>query len=170
MITYNQHSARSAKVAVARADGMTAARTTARHRLMPRDLATWCPLHCLVSAFDVAGQARAAMAALRKEGFQDVDMVLAPPQEIMALEEACRTRSLLMRILASVRTPGSESLTVDEYVNEARRGHYLLIVYAPREAQRRNATSIVAHHQAHTSHYFGRWTIRGIHHQYGADS
>jgi hypothetical protein len=170
MITYNHYGVRSGAVTTARVGGTTAAQATARDRLMPCDLATWSPMHCLVSAFDTPRQARAAMAVLAAEGFLDTDILLVRPQAIMALDEACRARSLFTRILASIRTPGSESLTVDEYVDEARRGHYLLIVYAPREDQRRNATRIVAHHQAHTIHYFGRWTIRGIHQRQGTDS
>jgi hypothetical protein len=170
MITYNQHSVRSGTARAARVGSRAAAQAAAKDRLMPRDLATWSPLHCLVSAFDTPRQARAAMAALAAEGFLDTDILLVRPQTIMALDEVCRARSLLTRILASIRTPGSESLAVDEYIDEARRGHYLLIVYAPRDEQRRNAIRVVAHHQAHTIHYFGRWTIRGIHHEHGADS
>lgn len=170
MITYNQYGLRSARSTAARVGGPTAAQAVVQDRLMPRDLATWSPLHCLVSTFDTPRLARKAMIALREGGFQDADMLLVQPRALLALDEACRARSLPTRILASIRTPGSESLTMDEYVDEARRGRYLLIVYAPREAQWRGATRVVAHHQAHTIHYFGRWTIRGIHHWRAADS
>ena len=98
-------------------------------RLMPRDLQSWNPLNCLVCVID--DPAAAARAA--------ADVRLADPREVVAIDDAWRSRGLLSRIAASIRTLGDEGIVASAYLAEARRGHHALIVYAPGSERTRRA-------------------------------
>ena len=131
-------------------------------RLMPRDLQSWNPLNCLVCVIDEPDAAALAAEDLREAGFADTDVRLADPREVVAIDDAWRSRGLLARIAASIRTLGDEAIVAAAYLAEARRGHHALIVYAPGSEGTRCAWAIVARHRAHTIHYYGRWAIRGM--------
>jgi len=137
--------------------------TTARgDRLMPRNLHSWNPLNCLVCVIDEPDAAARAAADLREAGFAGADVRLADPREVVAIDDAWRSRGLLVRVAASIRTLGDAGIVAAEYLIEARRGHHALIVYAPGGEGTRRAWRIVARHRAHTIHYYGRWAIRGM--------
>jgi hypothetical protein len=133
-----------------------------RDRLMPRNLGSWNPRHCLVSVVDDRAAALAAAAALREAGFGDGDVRLAADREFIALDDAQQSRGMLSRFVAGMRAFGDESLIAAQYVAEARRGNHIVIVYAPGEARMRQALAVVARHRAHTVHYYGQWVIRGM--------
>ena len=131
-------------------------------RLMPRDFHSWNPLNCLVCVIDEPAAAARAVEDLREAGFAGADVRLADPREVVAIDDAWRSRGLLARIAASIRTLGDEGIVASAYLAEARRGHHALIVYAPGGERTRRAWTIVARHRAHTIHYYGRWAIRGM--------
>ena len=131
-------------------------------RLMPRNLHSWNPLNCLVCVIDEPAAAAQASADLREAGFAGGDVRLADPCEVVAIDDAWRSRGLLARIAASIRTLGDEGIVASAYLAEARRGHHALIVYAPGSERTRRARTIVAHYRAHTNHYYGHWAIRGM--------
>jgi hypothetical protein len=140
----------------------TTAYATTRDRLMPRDIRNWNPRDCLVAVIDDAEQAQQAALALREAGFAEADVRLAHAPEIVALDETRRGHGLLGRLVASIGSLGDEGLVAAEYMDEARRGHHLLIAYAPGATRMRRACALVARYRAHTVHYFGRWVIRGL--------
>lgn len=140
----------------------TPSQTMARHRLLPRDLATWNPRGCLVAVIEEPAPAALAALALRRAGFADADVCLADPREIVVIGAAWEARSGLARAIAAIRTPGDEWLVTADYAGAAQRGHYLLVVHAPCDELRRRAQAMLAEHLAHTMHYFGRWTVRGL--------
>ena len=133
-----------------------------RHRLMPRDPAHWNPLNCLVAVIDDPDAAGRAAMALLDAGLQEADVCLIHPREIIAQEDARRRRSLLVRLLDAVRSPGDEGIVAAAYAAEARRGHYLLVACVRGEARVGCAHALLAAHSAHTVHYFGKWIIRGL--------
>lgn len=126
---------------------------------MPIDMRTWNPRGCLVSVIDDPRVAQQALRALHGVGFGDNDLRLVLPDEITQIGDTPANCGWFTRIARGVGSLGDESVVAAGYLDEARRGHQLLIVYAPRADLKRGAHAVVAGHQAHGMMYYGRWVI-----------
>jgi hypothetical protein len=126
---------------------------------MPVNMTTWNPQGCLVSVIDDQAEAREAARALRDAGFGAEDVRLASSREITEIGAGRSRCGLLARLLTGLGSLGDEGIVGAAYLDEARRGHHLLIVHAPRPGRRRRAHAIATDHGAHRILYYGHWVI-----------
>jgi hypothetical protein len=134
--------------------------TSTQDRLLPNDMTMWNPRGCLVSVIDEPVEAWRAAEHLREAGFAAEDVRVALAHEVTEVADTSREHSIL-GIVRGIFSLGDEGIIAASYLDEARSGHHLLIVYAPKDDQRRRAHAVVADHQAHAVHYYGRWVISG---------
>jgi hypothetical protein len=79
------------------------------------------------------------------------------------LGEATASRGTLRRVLFVLVNPSDNGEFEEEYRDEARRGHPILMVHAPQREQSTRAWEVVRDHGAHTVKYYGHWIVRGFH-------
>jgi hypothetical protein len=133
--------------------------TSTHDRLMPVDMMNWNPRGCIVSVIDDLAQARQAAADLREAGFSTADVRLAPAAEVIETHNTALRRGRLTRALRCIGSLGDEGVVAAEYLDEAMQGHQLLIVYAPKNDEKRRALAVVTGHRAHGVRYYGHWVI-----------
>lgn len=131
-------------------------------RFMPVDLMTWNPRGCLVSVIDDPMEAARASLAMRRAGFDAEDVRLAPSRELLERADAPAGHNPIARVLRRLFSLGDEGILGVDYLDEARRGHHLLIVHALHEELRARAHAVMAQHRAHAIRYYGRWVITDL--------
>lgn len=120
------------------------------------------PTNYLVAILQDAHEAEQAAQALRDAGFADV--VVFPGQQALQAIEANEEKESPLR-----RSWERQSLEMEDetdsrqrYLEALRRGHAIVLVYAPQQAQEELAEGILKAHRAHALKFFGRWTITDI--------
>jgi hypothetical protein len=124
-------------------------------------LGTWDPEGCLVCSIDDPAEAVRAVAALQRAGFTAEHIRLFLPDELLALNDAHRY-SALKRVFFFLTNLSDDGALEEEYREQARCGHPILVVHAPQHAQHVGATALLRDYRAHTVKYYGPWTVRGF--------
>ncbi|HEY7126865.1 MAG TPA: hypothetical protein VH540_23205 [Ktedonobacterales bacterium] len=127
-------------------------------------LADWYAEDYEVAVIDDVEEARAAVAALHQAGFDEGEARLFDgKQAVEQFDETEKRRSLLERAVVSVRTVASdESIISEDYEEEAREGHQLVVVYTETQEQVDQAYQILLAHHGHAIEHFGRWVITDL--------
>lgn len=118
---------------------------------------TWDPEGCLVSVIDDLAVAVRAVAALQLAGFTTRLFLAA---ELLEFSAGMRRRQgILRRTLFSVTNWSDATDFQAEYREEARLGHHILVVHAPKREQRAVARARMRQYRAHTLKYYGFWVV-----------
>jgi hypothetical protein len=127
-------------------------------------LADWYPEDYIVAVIDDFEEAEAAASALHQAGFGNGEVRLFEgPQAAEKLDETEKRRNLLERAAVSVRgVTSDESIISEDYEEEARNGHHILVVHAETDEQVGRAYQIVRAHHGHAIEHFGRWVITDL--------
>ena len=125
-------------------------------------LGSWNPEGCLVSVIDDPVQAARAVDALRTAGFADEQIRLVLVGDVSTFGELPAARGMARQAFFMVTNLSDDSEFEEEYRDEARRGHPILIVHAPRSEQSARARAVLRDFDAHTVTYYGHWIVRGF--------
>ncbi len=123
------------------------------------------PKDYLVAVFDDLQDAEKAVQALRDAGFGAEDIRLLRGQELIErfqnVENVEKKQNLLSR-LASAFRGAEEGADTAAYLEEARRGHSILNVYAGKAERAEQISNILTRYHAHLIKYYGNWTITNL--------
>jgi len=121
----------------------------------------------LVGVIDEPATAERALADLRAAGFADDGVSLLHGPDAVAMFGAKHDQQgPLRRILSQIIGQGNDaSALAEDYEAEARLGHSLINVYAPKEEQVARAQQIIEANGGHRIHYYGRWVITQLSNQ-----
>jgi vacuolar-type H+-ATPase subunit I/STV1 len=127
-------------------------------------LSDWYTEDYVVAVIDDLEEARDAARELHRAGFGEGEVrVFDGPQVAEQLDEIERRRSLLERAVVSVRnTASDESIISEDYEEEAREGHHIVVVHAETQEQVDQAYQILRVHHGHAIEHFGRWVITDL--------
>lgn len=115
---------------------------------------TYYPKGYIVAVVDSAETAEQGAAELRSSGFAEDDVRTYSGQMVVENHEAfLRQRSVLQRIGSAFASDEKE--TVDEYIEEARRGRHFITVHAPDEDKMERARQVLASKGAYKMHHYG---------------
>lgn len=152
MITYAQD-----RYATRRATGR------ATDRFLRVRLGSLNPIGCLVSVIDNPAAAARATTTLRVLGFRDEHIRVIPAAVLLAsTEDSGRRRGLLARAACMLIDWSDNAAFTEEYLDEARRGHHLLMVYAPSLEHAQRAHAAARAHGARLARHYGLWVVRGL--------
>jgi hypothetical protein len=116
-----------------------------------------------VSVIDDPTHVASAAAALRALGFLDEYIRVIPAAELLArMEGAMRRRGLLARIACILADWSDNAAFTAEYLDEARRGHHVVVVFAPSIGAARLAHAAIGRCGAHLARHYGPWVVRGL--------
>jgi hypothetical protein len=116
-----------------------------------------------VSVIDDPTHVAIAAAALRASGFLDEHIRVIPAAELLArMEGAMQCRGLLARIACILADWSDNAAFTAEYLDEARRGHHVVVVYAPSIGAARLAHAAIGRYGAHLVRHYGPWVVRGL--------
>ncbi len=130
-------------------------------------LADWYTEDYVVAVIDDLQEAEAAAETLRQAGFGEGEIRLFEGAQVAGrIDETAKRRSLLERAVVSVRSVASdESIISEDYEQEAREGHQLLVVHTETQEQVNQAYRILRAHHGHAIEHFGRWVITDLWHE-----
>ena len=151
---------------MAYAQGEQAFQGTAGHsadRFLRTSLGGWNPVGCLVSVIDDPREAAHAVMALRASGFPPEHVRIIPPNDLLASVGGSGQRGgLIARVVCMLADWSDNTIFAAEYLDEARRGHQVVMVYAPALERADQAHVVVGHHGAHMVRHYGPWVVRGF--------
>ena len=151
---------------MAYAQGEQAIQSTAGRavdRFLRARLGSWNPVGCLVSVIDDPRQAAHAVMALRASGFPPEHVRLIPPNDLLASVGGSGQRGgLIARVVCTLVDWSDNAIFAAEYLDEARRGHQVVMVYAPALEQANQAHMAIRRHGAHKVRHYGSWVVRGF--------
>ena len=119
------------------------------------------PTHFIISVVHDAARAEQAAAALRDAGFAPDDVHVVPGLDVLSTQLAYDDARGVLDRLAGL-FPAEEQAAAKEYLEEAERGAFLMIVKAPEREQRTRARGILVAHGAHAIRYYGENTITDL--------
>ena len=125
-------------------------------------LGAWDPEGCLVCVIDDPADAARAVAALHGAGFAAEQLRLWLPEERRTFDDALRRPSMPMRVLFFLTNLSDDAQFEAEYREEARRGHPILVIQAPRRARYDRARELLRDYRARTVKYYGPWVVTGF--------
>ena len=151
---------------MAYAQGEQTFQGTAGHsadRFLRTSLGGWNPVGCLVSVIDDPREAAHAVMALRALGFPPEHVRLIPAADLLANVGGSGQRDgLIARVICMLADWSDNAIFAAEYLDEARRGHQVVMVYAPAPEQADQAHVVVGRHCAHMVRHYGSWVVRGF--------
>jgi hypothetical protein len=120
------------------------------------------PTGYLAAIIEDAQGAEQAAQALREAGFADIE-VFQGQQALQAIEADEHKASPLRRAWERLeRELSDETDDRREALDALRRGHAVVMVYAPMRSQADQAVGILRAHRAHPKKFFGRWVITDL--------
>jgi hypothetical protein len=125
-------------------------------------LGTWDPEGCLVCVIDDPAEATRAVGALQAAGFAAEHLRLFLAGELLAFSEALHHRSVPKQVFFFLTNLTDDAQFEAEYREEARHGHPILVIYAPRQERYTKARALLQGYHPHTVKYYGRWVVRGL--------
>lgn len=127
-------------------------------------LADWYTEDYVVAVIDDVEEAQAAVNVLHQAGFGEGEVRLFDgKQAAEQLDDLEKRRSLLERAVVSVRAVASdESIISEDYEEEAREGHQLVVVHTETQEQVNQAYQLLLAHHGHAIEHFGRWVITDL--------
>lgn len=130
----------------------------------PTSFGVLYPENDVIAVADDAVDAERIAAALREAGVPEGDVDLIPGRHFLAMSQsAARRRSLLGRLFAAVSRLFSDDAANEQlFVEEARKGHALLIVHAPDAATLERVRGVLAQSRVHDARYYGRATVEAL--------
>lgn len=130
-------------------------------------LVDWYTEDYVVAVIDDLQEAEAAADALHQAGFGMGEVRLFDGAQVAGrIDETEKRRSLLERAVVSVRSTASdESLISEDYEEEAREGHQIVVVHTESQEQVNQAYHILRAHHGHAIEHFGRWVITDLWHE-----
>ena len=124
-------------------------------------LGSWNPVGCMVSVFATPGEAQRAVSALQTQGFSEAQICLLPPTALPEWAELSRARSSPMARAACALLDWTDNAALmAEYLGEARRGRYLVVVHAPSAEQMWRASEAVGRSGGQLTRHYGPWVVR----------
>ncbi len=121
------------------------------------------PKDYVVAVFNDQNDAEKAVQALRDAGFGANDIRLLSGQELTErfheVETVEKKRNPLSRLAGAFVQGAEEEGDTAAYLEEARRGHTILNVYAGKPEQVKRISELLSKHHAHKIKYYGTWTI-----------
>jgi hypothetical protein len=122
---------------------------------------TCYPANHVAAAFDSHGDAERAEAALRGEGFTDVDLFHGR-EAYSAIVDASRREPVPTRIWRRLRDLGGEGELYRQYLLTLQRGGSYLIVRTDTYEQASGARTVLMSHHAHDIWRLGVWTLERL--------
>ena len=123
------------------------------------------PKDYVVAVFDDLQDAEKAVQALRKAGFGVEDIRLLRGQELVArfqnVENVEKKQNPLSRLTGAFQG-AEEGADTAAYLEEARKGHSILNVYAGNTERAEQISNILTRYRAHLIKYYGNWTITDL--------
>lgn len=130
---------------------------------MHSSLGSWDPEDCLVSVINDPEEAVRALDDLRAGAFEVDDVHLFLAQEVIGIDSAIIDhRGFLKKVVYAVTNISDDAALAEDYLNQARQGHQILVVHAPDIERAKQAYTIIKRHHAHQVRYYGRWVVRDL--------
>ena len=121
------------------------------------------PLHNIVAAFHSADSMNAAIGELEKNGFARADIRSFVGQEGMKeLDFDGSAHGSMAELLRSLQHIGPDRTYLERYEKYMQDGDCILMVHAPEERQKKQASEIIRKHSEHRVTYFGTFVIEEV--------
>jgi len=121
------------------------------------------PKNYVVAVIDDQKEAEKVVQGLREAGFGSNDIRLLGGQELLEryhdVEQGEKKQNVFERIAGAFVQGAEEGGDTATYMQEARRGHAILNVYAGKPEQADRISAILAKHHARLIKYYGSWSI-----------
>ena len=118
------------------------------------------PRKYVYSVIDDLHQAEQAVQALQNAGYYAQDIHLfASRQFVAAVEQISQQHSRLAEALLRFFISTDDGFFGDVYLDEARRGHHILVVHLPRTERMEQMRELLVLYHSHYIKYVGTWTV-----------
>ncbi len=121
------------------------------------------PKNYVVAVIDDQQEAEKVVQALRDAGFGSNDIRVLSGQELLErhhnVEHVEKKRDVISRLAGAFGEGAEEGSDTASYLEEARKGHAILNVYAGKPEQADSISGILARHHARLIKYYGKWFI-----------